>query len=243
MINVLIVDDDPMVAELNRCYLEQVPGFQWSTTVTTLSKAQEILKNRVVPVDLVLLDIYMQQENGLDLLPVLRELSEEIGVIIISSANDTQTIKRALGYGIVDYLIKPFQFGRFQQALLDYRQEVELLKQQQFCVQSDVDNLLHRSATVVGEPELPKGVTEITLRRICDWILNQCGNEPFSTEQLAVAVGISRVSCRKYLIYMTESGILLTTNLYGSAGRPVYLYRVHPAKLHWLKEHSGESQV
>jgi YesN/AraC family two-component response regulator len=91
----------------------------------------------------VLLDIYMQQENGLDLLPGLRELGEKTDVIIISSASDVNTVQKALHYGVVDYLIKPFQFSRFKEALSHYRQQSQLLAQREFS-QADVDSLLRR---------------------------------------------------------------------------------------------------
>lgn len=91
----------------------------------------------------MLLDIYMQQENGLDLLPGLRELGEKTDVIIISSASDVNTVQKALHYGVVDYLIKPFQFSRFKEALSHYRQQSQLLAQREFS-QADVDSLLRR---------------------------------------------------------------------------------------------------
>lgn len=141
MINVLIVDDDPMVAELNKYYLSQVGGFHCQATVASLSQARALLADASVSIDLVLLDIYMQQENGLDLLPGLRELGEKTDVIIISSASDVNTVQKALHYGVVDYLIKPFQFSRFKEALSHYRQQSQLLAQREFS-QADVDSLL-----------------------------------------------------------------------------------------------------
>ena len=93
MINVLVVDDDAMVAELNRSFIGQVQGFHCCGTASTLKQAKEILFNSDTPIDLVLLDIYMQQENGLDLLPELRKAQSSVEVIIISSAADAENIK------------------------------------------------------------------------------------------------------------------------------------------------------
>ncbi|GAB7216924.1 hypothetical protein OS42_35370 [Dickeya oryzae] len=95
MINVLIVDDDAMVAELNKCYLNQISGFSCYATVPTLQQARNLLMQPDCEIDLVLLDIYMQQDNGLDLLPTIREFSEHTDVIIISSASDVYTIKKS----------------------------------------------------------------------------------------------------------------------------------------------------
>ncbi|KAA9846913.1 response regulator, partial [Escherichia coli] len=114
MINVLIVDDDAMVAELNRRYVAQISGFHCCGTASTLEKAKEFIFNSENHIDLILLDIYMQQENGLDLLPVLHSAGCKSDVIVISSAADAATIKDSLHYGVVDYLIKPFQATRFE---------------------------------------------------------------------------------------------------------------------------------
>ncbi|MFC3393904.1 two-component system response regulator DcuR [Brenneria rubrifaciens] len=238
MINVLIVDDDAMVAELNKSYLNQVAGFSCYATVPTLQQARNLLMQPNSEIDLVLLDIYMQQDNGLDLLPIIREVSEKTDVIIISSASDVYTIKKALHYGVVDYLIKPFQFSRFEQALTAYREEANLLKHRDFVAQSDIDNLIRRtSSNSAGErKKLPKGLTSLTLRTVCEWVEGNQGAE-FSTEMLANAIGISRVSCRKYLIYLSETGILATNILYGSTGRPVYLYRLLPEKQDALRQY------
>lgn len=107
MINVLIVDDDAMVAELNRRYVAQLSGFHCCGTASTLEKAKEIIFHSGHHIDLILLDIYMQKENGLDLLPVLHSEGCKCDVIVISSAADATTIKDSLHYGVVDYLIKP----------------------------------------------------------------------------------------------------------------------------------------
>jgi len=237
MINVLIVDDDAMVAELNKCYLEQVDGFHCLASVSTLQHAQRLLTEPDHPIDLVLLDIYMQQDNGLDLLPTIRAFSEQTDVIIISSASDVPTVKKAMKYGVVDYLIKPFQFARFEQALTNYRQELTLLDQHEHVVQSEVDSLLHHASAPNGHKKLPKGLTAVTLRTICEWI-EQHQQQEFSTDTLANEIKISRVSCRKYLIYLAEAGTLYTSIFYGSAGRPAYQYRLLSDQLSALRQHS-----
>ena len=154
-------------------------------------------------------------------------------MIIISSASDVNTVQKALHYGVVDYLIKPFQFSRFKEALSHYRQQSQLLAQREFS-QADVDSLLRRQPG--GGEKLPKGLTSITLSTVCEWIEQQHDSE-FSTDNPANAIGISRVSCRKYLIYLAESGILGTRILYGATGRPVYLYQLKPDAIAMLKEH------
>jgi len=228
MINVLVVDDDAMVAELNRAYIGQIQGFHCCGTASTLKQAKEILFNSDTAVDLVLLDIYMQQANGLDLLPELRTAQSAVEVIIISSAADAENIKTSLHYGVVDYLIKPFQFPRFEEALTGWRQKKSLMDNQHYYQQADVDLLIHGSpATQHDNKRLPKGLTPQTLRTLCQWIDAHPGHE-FSTDELAAEVNISRVSCRKYLIWLAQINILFTSIHYGATGRPVYRYRLQP---------------
>jgi len=228
MINVLVVDDDAMVAELNRCYVEQVAGFRCCGTASTLQQAKDKLAHGHPAVDLILLDIYMQQENGLNLLPELRSAARSIDVIIISSAADAATIKSSLDYGVVDYLIKPFQFSRFEEALKGWRHKKRLMDNQPFYQQADVDLLIHGNALTADEQtRLPKGLTQQTLRTLCQWIDKHPESE-FSTDELAADVSISRVSCRKYLIWLAQMNILFTSIHYGTTGRPVYRYRLQP---------------
>lgn len=137
-----------------------------------------------------------------------------------------------LRYGVVDYLIKPFQFTRFQEALSAYREEHELLEQSAALNQSELDSLIRRNNNRVtpDKTKLLKGLTKLTLQSVWEWV-KQSRKQAFSTEEMAAEIGISRVSCRKYLVYMAEIGVLDTDIFYGSVGRPVYLYKLVPAKI------------
>lgn len=238
MINVLIVDDDAMVAELNRMYVARVPGFRCCGTASTLPQAKEMLSDPALEIDLVLLDVYMQQHSGLDLLPTIRASGRAIDVIMITSAADATTVQTSLRYGVVDYLIKPFQFPRFEEALNAWREKRKLMTNQPYYEQVEVDRLLHgASPESTDDRRLPKGLTAQTLRTICQWIDNHPGSE-FSTDELAAAVTISRVSCRKYLIWLAQINILYTSIHYGATGRPVYRYRLVAEQYNLLKQYS-----
>jgi len=238
VINVLIVDDDAMVAELNRMYVARVPGFRCCGTASTLHQAREMVNNPLLEIDLVLLDVYMQQDSGLDLLPTLRASGRAIDVIMITSAADAATVQTSMHYGVVDYLIKPFQFPRFEEALNAWREKHKLITTQPYYEQSEVDRLLHgASPEIADDRRLPKGLTAQTLRTICQWIDNHPGSE-FSTDELATAVNISRVSCRKYLIWLAQINILYTSIHYGATGRPVYRYRLVAEQYNLLKQYS-----
>lgn len=236
MINVFVVDDDAMVAELNRAYISQIPGFICCGSASTLKQAREYISDPSQKIDLILLDVYMQQDNGLSLLPILREENKTIDVIVISSASDFVTIQKALHYGVVDYLIKPFQFARFEEALTHWRDKRALVGGQKHYQQADVDRLLHGSYPSAPDPSrLPKGLTSQTLRTICQWIDSHQHDE-FSTDELSVSVNISRVSCRKYLIWLDKIDVLYTRIHYGVAGRPVYRYSLQSEHAGLLKQ-------
>ncbi|TKI03948.1 two-component system response regulator DcuR [Martelella alba] len=226
MTNVLIVDDDAMVAELNRCYTARVAGFSCCGIASTLQEAEDIVNDGTFNIDLILLDVYMHRDNGLALLPVVRASGRETDVIMISSASDAATVRTSLHYGVVDYLIKPFQFPRFEEALLAWREKKKLLGAHPYYQQADVDRLLHGQGRAPADGKrLPKGLTPQTLRTLCQWV-DAHPDQEFSTDELASAVGISRVSCRKYLIWLTQINVLSTSIHYGATGRPVYRYRL-----------------
>ncbi|QMF94523.1 two-component system response regulator DcuR [Citrobacter freundii] len=237
MINVLIVDDDAMVAELNRRYVAQLSDFHCCGTASTLEKAKEIIFHSGHHIDLILLDIYMQKENGLDLLPVLHSEGCKCDVIVISSAADATTIKDSLHYGVVDYLIKPFQASRFEEALTGWLHKKNEMDKHQYYEQSELDQLIHGSSSNEQEARrLPKGLTPQTLRTLCQWI-DEHQDQEFSTDELANEVNISRVSCRKYLIWLVNCHILFTSIHYGVTGRPVYRYRVQAEHYSLLKQY------
>ncbi|MFL6517578.1 MAG: response regulator [Bacillus sp. (in: firmicutes)] len=232
MIRVMIVEDDPMVAEFNKRYLEQVQGFRLAAMAASVDEAIKNIEK--LEIDLILLDIFMPGKLGLELLTYLRENNKETDVIIISAASDMERIKRALRYGVVDYLIKPFEFERFSRALVAYKDQTKFIQAQHVINQDVLDHkILHREEKHLIE-ELPKGLTKDTLKQIWEAI-QELKNAPFSTDDIVKAVGISRVSVRKYLNFLKEIEILDVKVIYGTVGRPVYQHEYNRMKEHLIK--------
>jgi CitB family two-component system response regulator MalR len=232
MIRVMIVEDDPMVAEFNKRYLEKMDGFILAAMASSVDEAINIIEKKEI--DLILLDIFMPGKQGLELLTYLRENEKETDAIIISAASDMERIKKALRFGAVDYLIKPFEFERFNIALTDYKEQTKFINTQKVLSQDVLDaQLLHREERTLVE-ELPKGLTKDTLKQIWETI-QELKNVPFSTEDVVKQVGISRVSIRKYLNFLKEVGILDVKVIYGTVGRPVYQHEFNPFKEHLIK--------
>ncbi|AJE53174.1 MULTISPECIES: two-component system response regulator DcuR [Paenibacillus] len=225
MINVLIVEDDPMVAEFNRKYMEQVEGFQCGGWASSVEEAKKYLAEQAI--DLILLDVYMQESNGLDLLSFIREAGVNVDVIVISAASDMSSVKKAMNFGAVDYLIKPFHFNRFLEALTGYREHISIVRERSLLSQEELDRLIYHKSLTKDLARLPKGITKSTLAMIWNCI-QQHHKVLFSTEDIAESAGISRVSMRKYLAFMTEIEVLSMETIYGTIGRPVYQYQVLP---------------
>jgi len=225
MINVLIVEDDPMVAEMNKFYLEQVEGFRWMGWARSADEALALMKEQSF--ELVLLDIYMKETNGLELLSTIRRDGLRADVIVISAASDKESIRHALQNGAVDYLIKPFEFGRFRAALSAYREQHTIFRRQDSLDQSELDKLTGFRKDMVSAQELSKGFTRHTLQAVWKAVETR-KTDSFSTEEIAAVSGISRVSIGKYLAELAEMGALVSEVNYGTVGRPVQKYRVSP---------------
>ena len=220
MIKVLIVEDNRLMAEINRGYIERVAGFLFCGIASNGAEALEILKNKEI--DLVLLDIFMPDMSGLELLAEIRQQNYSVDVILVSAAQDNMSIQTGLRNGAVDYLIKPFEFERLQVALVAFEKRVKLINKSAKVVQSELDQQVFSGIPYL-ESELPKGLDRNTVKRVWDKIVEI--NSEFSADEMAVYVGLSPVSVRKYLTHFENIRLLCTEVNYGAIGRPVYKYR------------------
>lgn len=234
MIKVLIVEDDPMVVKFNTYYLEQVGGFQLKAIAISADDAFKVLEKEAI--DLILLDIYMPGINGLELLSQLRKMEKNIDVIIVSAAKDSISIKKALQYGAVDYLIKPFEFERFNSALTSFKNRAKFMNGQENISQEDLDKHLHHIGEKSSLEAFPKGLDRNTLKLVWNKVL-QIENASFSTDELAFLLGISRVSIRKYLNFLDEIKVLKKDIMYGSLGRPIYKYKCLKANTNFINNY------
>lgn len=219
MINVLVVEDDPMVAQLHEHYLSQIKGFQLCDIARSGDGALKLLQTKEY--DLLILDVFMPFMDGLQMLEKIRESKYDVDVIIVSAANDKDKIKQALRLGAVDYIIKPFEFERFNLALSNYQKRYHIVENQDVLKQSELDKTIikHEKEAIVA---LPKGLDKHTLSTVWDCIVTFDGM--FTTEEVSAKVGISRVSIRKYLEFLKTLHLLKLDLHRGSVGRPVYKY-------------------
>lgn len=222
MYRVLLIEDDPMVQEVNRQFIEQVKGF---TVIGVAANGVEgIQLIRKLHPDLVIIDIYMPHKDGLETLKEIRSEGYEVDVIAITAASDIDTVRRVLQNGAFDYIMKPFKFERLKQALENYHSFRQTLNEKETLTQKDLDALLQTAEPQTFEPRsgLPKGLNEVTLQKIARYLRKQ--TEPVSAEEVAEGVGIARVTARRYLEYLEKKGVVTLDVQYGGIGRPVNRY-------------------
>ncbi len=220
MINVLIVDDDPMVAELNKRYVKSVKGFE---VIGIASNGEEAFKYfNKAQIDLLILDIYMPQVDGLSLLKELRKRSIMIDVILVTASKEAPNIDLALKLGAVDYLIKPFEYERIKNTLECYLKRHELLNKRTVVQQEELDKITKGSETKRDCSQ--KGIHSKTLESIRSY-MKEHSVTFLSTEEIAEAMNLSKVSVRRYLDYLQSNGEVELKIEYGSIGRPSNQYR------------------
>lgn len=222
MIRVLIVDDDPMVAELNRRYVESVPGFQ---VVSVLNNGEDALKAlKTSHVELLILDVYMPKLDGISLLEEMRKNLIKTDVILVTAAKEVNEIDKALKLGAVDYLIKPFDRERIKKSLNNYIDRYKLIHGKDTLAQEDIDKITNVS-NAASENAMGKGLHKGTLRRIKAFM--EKNNDRFLTaEEVSESMGLSKVTIRRYLEFLASNDEVETEIEYGSIGRPSYLYRI-----------------
>lgn len=224
MLKVLIAEDDPRIALLHQNMVQKVPGFEVVSIANTIAELQEYIT--FMAPDLLLLDVYFPDGNGIDFLGWMRNNAVTTDVILITAAKEMASLEKSLRYGVFDYLIKPIMFYRFSASLEKYRAYKEnVITQEELC-QSKVDEFFNKTSQT-GKPlhvGLPKGVDGITLEKILS-VLHHHENY-FSASEIADRLGINRTTARRYLEYLVSSSKVEVDSLYGSVGRPERKYRL-----------------
>lgn len=222
MIRTLVVDDDFMTASIHRSYTERVPGF---TVVGEAHTGQGALDSvRELGPDLVLLDIYLPDMSGLDVIRRLRQEGSNVDILAVTAAKDVETLRSAMQGGVVQYLVKPFLFDTLRDRLERYAALKDRLKRMHEANQEEVDHLFSL-LRAQGQARLPKGISAPTLGRVIAAV--RSSSAELSAIEVADQAGVSRGTARRYLEYLATVGSLELSLRYGAAGRPEHLY-------HWV---------
>jgi two-component system CitB family response regulator len=222
MIRTLVVDDDYRVADLHCAYVERVRGFEIVGRAHSGADALQAV-DQLEP-DLVLLDIYLPDMSGLEVLQRLREDDHPpVDVIAITAAREVDSLRAAMRGGVVHYLIKPFLYPTFEEKLLSYAAAHERMTRIGHAEQGDVDRIFGVLRSARNEP-LPKGLSDATLELVVQVLApSQSG---LAATEVADAAGVSRVTARRYLDHLCQLGKAEVTMRYGGPGRPEHRYRL-----------------
>ena len=223
-VDVLLIEDDPMVQEVNRQFIERVDGFQVIGVAGTGKEGIELAK--MLKPELIILDVFMPGSSGLETLKVLRQEELNVEVIAITAANDRETIRTMLHHGARDYIIKPFKFERLNQALQEFLLYKMRLSGEGKLSQEELDqhfsHVQDETSHSLTIQEIPKGLNHQTMKQIIHYIEKQA--KPLSAEEAADGIGIARVTARRYLDYLQKSGKVQLDIQYGGVGRPLNRY-------------------
>lgn len=234
MIMVLVVEDELTAGEALVQYVERVPGFAVVGHVRTGAEALQRLS--IDRVDLVLMDIYLPDMSGLDVLRRMRWSGNMADVVAVSRARDLSVVRAAVSFGAIQYLLKPFTFATVRQRLERYQLYRSVLPEDEHrLAQHEIDHLL-RGPRGIGMGDLPKGISPESLRAVVS-ALEQAGPATgASAVEVAYSSGTSRVTARRYLEYLHSCGVVVRGARYGGAGRPEVEYRLRPS------EHDGSGE-
>ena len=219
---ILIVDDDPMVAHINLKFANKA-GYEDVETAADIEGAKERLRQG--DIDLVLLDVYLPTGKGTDILKWIRQENLNTDVILITADRSSDTVEESMNFGAVDYLIKPFDFDRFQLAMEKFERKRYGFVGKKSVEQEDIDSIFFESMNKNDKVKdmLEKGMSEKTYNAILNAI--KAMDAPVTAEELGDKLGISRVSVRRYLEFMEDKGILEMKPIYGKKGRPQHLFK------------------
>ncbi|SNS11373.1 two-component system, CitB family, response regulator DctR [Anaerovirgula multivorans] len=220
MIKVLIAEDDPMVAQINRKCIKAVEGFQVVGTASNGEEALKLIKS--TKPNLLVLDIYMPKLNGLQLLKNIRKEDLAVDVILVTAAKDLSSIEEGFKWGVVDYLVKPFELARFRTALEDYKNRKLQLSKKERIAQEDIDQIILGKKIKSTHLDLDKGMHQKTMEKIKTCLLQDV--EAKSALEVAEALGLARVTVRRYLEHLVEIGEAEVEIQYGTVGRPQHRY-------------------
>jgi len=217
MIDTLIVEDDYHVSSIHAAYIKRVPGFHVVGQAATMSTAAAEIR-RLHPA-LVLLDLYLPDGHGLDLVRESEQAPDRPDFLVISAARDMASVRRAMQLGTVHYLVKPFTFAQLEERLIAYQSLQRRIARLDEAEQHEVDALY---GLLRGPAPLAKGVSGPTMSLIRELLRDAASDVSAAT--IAERIGVSRSTAQRYLATLVRQGDVELRLHYGSTGRPEHRY-------------------
>lgn len=222
-IRVLVVEDEPLIADAHAAYTGRLEGFTVAAVAHTAQQAMATLRTETV--DLILLDLHLPDLDGLELCRALRAAGIGTDVLVVTSARDLAVVRSAVSLGVTHYLLKPFTFAAFREKMLGYaRYRSQLLGTDQAAAQHEIDRAF-AALRGVAPDALPKGLDHGTLDLVLGVLRAADGPAGLSAAEVAGRMGASRVTARRYLEHLAGTGQAVRSPRYGGPGRPEVEYR------------------
>jgi len=222
-IRTLVVDDDYRVAAVHAAYVAKVEGFEVAGQAHTAAEALTAVTE--LQPDLVLMDLFLPDGDGLTVVRTLMSEEKHPDVIVITAARDLASVRAAMQLGAVHYLVKPFGFAALNERLEAYRRlHVRFERLPDETRQADIDELFGiLRASPASASRLPqKGHSAPTLEVVFDAV--RAAADPVSASEIAEEIGMSRATAQRYLNYLERHGLVRLQLRYGATGRPEHRY-------------------
>ncbi|MFC4557832.1 response regulator [Virgibacillus kekensis] len=223
MLNVFIAEDDFRIADIHEQFISKINGVR--VVGKALNGEDTINALTEQPVDLLLLDIYMPDKLGVEVITELRTKGlKDIDIIVITAANERNFLEESLRSGVFSYLIKPVLLDKFVEEIERYKEYKKLLNSQDYVDQEFVDSLLitNSNEPQINEQQHPKGIDPLTLKKVTE-IMDHL-KDGITAEEIRMKMGASRTTARRYLEYLVSTGEINAELEYGVVGRPERKY-------------------
>ncbi|WP_144511417.1 response regulator [Bacillus sp. FJAT-22090] len=226
-IEILIIEDDKRISDIHRRFIEKLEGFKVIGSAYTGEEATDWIIS--YKPDLVLLDVYLPDTLGTDLLAVIQEYSPDTDIIFITAAAEANIVKKAFRSGVADYILKPLTFEKFKESLLSYKTKRDILTGNGEVQENLIESLWNKTTVQVSSSgdNPPKGIDPITKSKVVNYIKNI--NDGITAEALGLEVGVSRSTARRYLEYLASEKLVYAELIYGTVGRPERRYFIQPS--------------
>jgi len=221
-IEVLIIEDDKRIADIHKRFIEKLSGFEVAGTAHTGEEAKLWVPS--LKPDLVLLDVYLPDMLGTDVLKMIMKESPETDVIFITAAAEADIVKKAFKSGVADYILKPLTFDKFKESLLSYKSKWDALNNADVFEEESIHFLWNKgkASSLLTEEPLPKGIDPITIEKVQKSL--QAATNGVTAEKLGGKIGVSRSTARRYLEFLVTEKKAYAELIYGSIGRPERRY-------------------
>jgi len=226
-VRVLVVDDDFMVARIHGRFVEQTDGFEVVGTARTGAEALELAET--LHPDLLLLDVHLPDISGLEVLERLRGRGQDVAVVMVTAERGAAAVRSALHGGALQYLVKPFEYAdladrlRRVAATLTHLSHDPAAEASAEVDQATIDQVFGAGRPATVPAALPKGLSAETAELV---LAAARAATEISASEAADAVGLSRVTARRYLEHFVDTGAAEVRLQYGGTGRPERRYRV-----------------